>query len=179
MSNRSVARRYARALFELEQEGVKLRESLNAAAEVARVDEVRELLAEPRFSAEDKASALVKATEAALGGKVAPEIARLIGLLAERGKAELLPEIADLVEEMARAAASELEARVVSAVKLDAETKQKVAAALSKALGGKVRLSTEVDPSILGGLVIRVGDRQLDYSLRTRLQSLKRAIVAS
>ncbi len=179
MSNRSVARRYARALFELEQEGADIRASLDAAAEVARLDDVRDMLAEPRISAGDKAAALVKATGAALGGKVAPEIERLIALLTERGKAELLPDIAALVEEMRRSAASEVEAQVVSAIKLDAETKKKVATALSKTLGGKVRLETEVDPSILGGLIIRIGDRQLDYSLRTRLQSLKRAIVAA
>ncbi len=177
MSNRSVARRYARALFELEQEGATIREPLNAVAAVVGVDAAREMLAEPRIAPADKARAIIKAAEAA-GGKLTPEIERLVGLLCERGKAELLPEIAELVEEMAREAASEVEARVVTAVKLDAATTKKIEAALEKALGGKVRLDVDVDPSILGGLVIRVGDRQMDYSLRTRLQSLKRAIVA-
>ncbi len=177
MSNRSVARRYARALFELEQEGARVREPLGAVAAVARVDVVRAMLAEPRIAPDDKAAAMLKAAEAA-GGEISPEIDRLVRLLCERGKAELLPEIAGLVEEMARQAASEIEARVISAVDLDAETRQKVAAALERSLGGKVRLDVEVDPSILGGLVVRVGDRQMDYSLRTRLQSLRRAIVA-
>jgi len=173
MSTRSVSRRYARALFELEQEGSDIRTSLNAVAEVVAVEDVRKLLAASQVTSKDKAAVLEKAA-----GTLSKEVVRLVNMLCERGKAELLPEIAELVENMTRQAASEIEADVVAAVKLDAAAKDSIARALGKAVGRKVKLNISQDAGIMGGLVIQIGDRQMDYSLRTRLQDLKRAMVS-
>jgi len=173
MNTRSVSRRYARALFELEQEGVKLREPLAAVASVVAVPEVAALLGKSGIPDSLKAAVIIKSAH-----NKSKEIERLVTLLCERNKAELLPEIAELVEGMVRQAASEIEAEVVGAVKLDAASQNKIAESLGKALGRKVNLNVSCDPGILGGLVVRIGDRQLDYSLRTRLQGLKRAMVS-
>jgi len=173
MSTRSVSRRYARALFELEQEGVTLRESLAAVASVAAAPEVAVLLGKSGIPADLKAAVITRSAH-----NKSKEIERLVTLLCERNKAELLPEISELVESMARQAASEIEADVVAAVKLDATLKERIAKSLGKAVGRKVNLHVSHDADILGGLVIRIGDRQLDYSLRTRLQGLKRAMVS-
>lgn len=173
MSTRPISRRYARALFELEQEGVELREPLAAAASVAAVPEVAALLGKSGVPANLKAAVITRAAH-----NQSKEIERLVTLLCERDKAELLPDISEMVESMIRQAASEIEAEVVSAVKLDAASQNKIAGSLGKTLGRKVNLSVRCDPGILGGLVFRIGDRQLDYSLRTRLRGLKRAMVS-
>ncbi len=173
MSARSVARRYARALFELEQEGTDIRISLSAVAEVVAVAEVRKLLAASQVQARDKAAVIEKAA-----GKLSGEVVRLVDMLCERGKAELLPDIFELFESMTRQAASEIEADVVAAVKLNAASKDKIARALGKVVGRKVKLNVSQDADILGGLVVQIGDRQMDYSLRTRLQDLKRVMMS-
>jgi len=173
MSTRSVARRYARALFDLEQEGVRLREPLTTVASVVAVPEIAVLLGKSGLPADRKAAVILKSAH-----NKSHEIERLVALLCERNKAGLLPEISELVESMARQAASEIEADVVAAVELNAASKDRIAKSLGKAVGRKVNLNVSYDAAILGGLVVRIGDRQLDYSLRTRLQGLKRAMVS-
>jgi len=173
MSTRSVSRRYARALFELEQEGVMLRQSLAAVASVVTAPELAVLLGKSGVPANSKAAVITMSAH-----NKSKEIERLVTMLCERNKAELLPEISELVETMARQAASEIEADVVAAVKLDAATKNSIAKALGKAVGHKINLNVSQDADIMGGLVVQIGDRQLDYSLRTRLQDLKRAMVS-
>jgi len=173
MSTRSISRRYARALFELEQEGGEISPSLARAARVVGVNEILNLLAMPQVPPVTKAEVIDKAT-----GSLSKEVRRLVEILCARDKAELLPEIAGMVEEMRRQAASEAEAEVISVIKLDAEMKKKITAALGKAAGRKVKLNVRRDPGILGGLIIRIGDRQMDYSLRTRLQGLRRAMLS-
>jgi len=173
MSMRSVARRYARALFDLEQEGVKLRESLAAVAGVAVAPEVAALLGRSGVPADRKAAVITRAAH-----NKSKAIERLVVLLCERNKGALLPEISELLEGMIRQAASEVEADVVAAVKLDAASIDRIARSLGQAVGRKVNVNVSQDTGILGGLVVRIGDRQLDYSLRTRLQDLKRAMVS-
>ncbi len=173
MSTRSVSSRYARALFEIEQEGGRIRHSLARAVRVIGVSEILNLLGMPQVPSMTKAEVIDKAA-----GGLSQEIRRLVEMLCARDRAELLPEIAGMVEEMERQAASEVEAEVISVIKLNAEMKEKIAAALGKAVSHKVTLDVKCDPDILGGLVIRIGDRQMDYSLRTRLRGLRKAMLS-
>lgn len=173
MRTQQISRRYARALFELEQEGGKNREALEKLGAVASLDEVGEVLANPSYPAALKASVLGKAA-----GKLPAEMQRLVAMLCERGKAELLPEIAGLFAEMLRAAESEVEAEVTTAVKLSEAQQKSLAKALGESAGRSVRLKVSEDAHILGGLVVRIGDRLIDYSVRSRLEALKRAMAA-
>ncbi len=173
MSTTSISRRYARALFELQQEGVAIAESLSAAAAVAGVDEVAAVLEQSQIPASVKAAIIDKAAKSS-----SKEVSRLVLMLCERGKVALLPEINAMFEEMVRDASSQIEAEVVAATALNKATQDNIAAALTKAVGRKVVIKTSQDKTILGGLVVRLGDRQLDYSLRTRLEGLKRAMVS-
>jgi F-type H+-transporting ATPase subunit delta len=173
MSTTSISRRYARALFDLQQEGVAIAESLSAAAAVASVAEVASVLDQPQISASVKTAIIDKAAKG-----LGKEVSRLVTMLCERGKASLLPEINALFEEMVRHASSQVEAEVVAATALNKAAQDSIAAALTKAVGRKVVIKTSQDKDILGGLVVRLGDRQLDYSLRTRLEGLKRAMVS-
>jgi F-type H+-transporting ATPase subunit delta len=173
MRTQQISRRYARALFELEQEGAKNRAALERLAAVASLDEVREVLANPSYAEGMKAAVLEKAA-----GTLPAEMKRLVAMLCERGKAELLPEIHAIFEEMVHQAESELEAEVVAAVKLSDAQKKGLTKALGDITGRSVRLNVSEDKTILGGLVVRIGDRLIDYSVRSRLEALKRAMAA-
>lgn len=173
MSTTSISRRYARALFELQQDGVAIAVSLGHAAQVVAVAQVAAVLEQPGYPASVKAGIVDKAA-----GGLSKEVSRLVVMLCERGKASLLPEINGLFEAMVRQASSEVEAEVVTATALTKATQDKIAAALSRSTGRKVVIRASQDKDILGGLVVRLGDRQIDYSLRTRLEGLKRAMVS-
>ncbi|HXH63893.1 MAG TPA: F0F1 ATP synthase subunit delta [Mariprofundaceae bacterium] len=173
MRTQQISRRYARALFELEQDGAKNRAALEKLAAVAELDAVREVLGNPSYPAKLKTAVLEKAA-----GTLPAEMKRLVAMLCERGKAELLPEIRELFEQMMRQAESEVEADVVTAVKLSEAQQKGLAKELGKITGRSVRLSVSEDASLLGGLVVRIGDRLIDYSVRSRLEALKRAMAA-
>jgi F-type H+-transporting ATPase subunit delta len=154
-------------------EGVPVADSLSNAAAVADVADVADVLEQPQIPVAAKLAIVDKAAKG-----LSAEVARLVTLLCERGKASLLPEINALFKEMVRLAGSEIEAEVVAATAIDKATGDKIAAALTKAVGRKVSIKASKDKDILGGLVVRLGDRQLDYSLRSRLDGLKRAMVS-
>ena len=168
-----ISRRYAQALHELVQEGAQLRDDLAVVAEVAANAEVAQLLQAPECPAAVKQNVLLKAA-----GKVGSETERLVTMLCERGKSELLPEIHTLLEEMIRQAESEVDGEVIVATDVDASTKERLAEALASSTGRKVRLNFTTDKSILGGMVVRLGDRKIDYSLRSRLDGLRRNLSA-
>ena len=174
MSTTKISRRYAVALFDLIQEGTDVRPALLEAATFAANEEAKAVLASPSYSDEVKSSMLNKALSSA--GK--EEISRLIDLLCSRGKATLLPEIASLVDEMVAQAESSIDVAVTSAIDLNADVQKALATELSSATGKKTQLVMDTDEAILGGVIIRIGDRKIDCSVRGRLDGLKKAIVS-
>jgi len=171
MSTLAISRRYAQALFELIQEGAALAGGLEGLAAVASVDEVRQILVSPSIDMKSKISILNKACTG-----LPTELSGLLALLGRRNKLQLLPEIYALVAQMILDSESEVSATVTSATRLTVKTKTEITAALARQCGRKIRLKTALDASLLGGIVVRIGDRQIDYSLRTRLESMRRAI---
>jgi F-type H+-transporting ATPase subunit delta len=172
-----VGARYARALFDLALETNALDsveadlKGLKAAREESA--DLRRLLASPAFSAEDKAKALRAVAEK---GGANPTTIKFLGLLAANGRAGALDAtIADFLRLSAQHRGV-VSAEVVSAVKLTAAQEKGVKAALRQALGKDPELTTRVDPSLLGGLKVRVGSRLFDASLRSKLDSLKFAL---
>jgi F-type H+-transporting ATPase subunit delta len=103
-----------------------------------------------------------------------PLLKRLLGLLADRDRASLLPEVAEAYAELANAAHAIVSADVVSAVPL-ADVQQQCLAA---ALGGKVELRCHLDPALVAGLLVRVGGTTYDGSVRTRLAALRRRLAS-
>ncbi len=174
MSTSRISRRYAQALFELSREGVALQDDLSAVAAVVANDEVSELLESPQYPAALKQQVVIKAA----GGKLCSEVERLLAMLIDRNKASLLPEIATMVEELIHESESELEADVTVATALSQARQTKLSKALAASTGQSVRLSVHEDKSILGGMVVRIGDRKIDYSLRTKLAGLRRALAS-
>lgn len=169
--------RYAQALFELAEQANALPaveadlNALKAAREES--DELRRFLAAPTFTSEQKGKAL---DAIAAAGNAHPLTRKFLGLLAAKGRASALPAVITAFRKMAADKRGAVAAEVVTALPLTPEQQNGVAAALRQALGKDPEITTRVDPSILGGLKVRVGSRLFDASLKSRLDSLKFAL---
>jgi F-type H+-transporting ATPase subunit delta len=172
-----VGARYAQALFDLALETKALDaidadlKSLKAAREASA--DLRRVLASPGYTAEDKGKALV-----AIGQKAGFNQSTLnfLGVLAVNRRASSLPAVIASFEKLSAAHRGVVAAEVTTALKLTAAQIKGIKAALTQALGKDPEITTRVDPSILGGLKVKVGSRLFDASLRTKLDSLKFAL---
>ncbi len=172
-----VGARYAQALFDLAVEAGALEAieaDLTALKALARESEdLRRLILSPRFSAEDKAKGLAAVAERA---SLRPLTRNFLGLLAANRRTAALSQVIAAFERLAAAHRGLVSAEVVTAAPLtDAQTRG-LAAALRQALGRDPEISASVDPTILGGLKVRVGSRLYDASLKSKLDTLKFAL---
>ena len=166
---------YAEALFESAKERDKLDEVRGQLGEFAdALDENRELATfffSPYFSSAEKRDGIAKAVTGA-----EPELVNFLELLAEKHR---MPAIFRIRRELDSLWAKEnrrLDVTLTSAVELDSAIAKQVGDEVSKQTDRRVELRTQVDPDILGGLVLRVGNMVLDTSIRSRLERLRREI---
>jgi F-type H+-transporting ATPase subunit delta len=103
--------------------------------------------------------------------------ARLLDLLASRGRLGALPSILDELESMVEASQGVLRGKIRSAVELSPEDVASLSGALGKRVGQRVKLSQSVDPSLLGGVVATVAGRTFDASLRTQIERFKNELI--
>ena len=175
--NADVGARYAQALFELALDGGALAaveadlKSLKAMS--ADSLDLRRLIASPAFSPEDKGKALSAIADKA---RFNPLTKKFLGLLSANARASAIPAVTSAFERLAAAHRGAVAAEVTTAVKLSSAQERGVAAALRQALGKDPEITTRIDPSILGGMKVRVGSRLFDSSLKTRLDQLKFAL---
>ena len=170
----AIARRYAQAYFDLAhaaQAVDRWGRDLARIAEAVEDPEVGRALANPRLRGEQRA----QLTEALLEGTL-PQAANLVRLLLERGRIAALPQVVAHFRRLADRASGVVRAEVVTAIQVDETTAARIERTLSERLGGAVETSVRQDPGILGGLVVRIGDRVIDGSVRTRLQQLRAAL---
>lgn len=111
-----------------------------------------------------------------LGGEASPLTASLVSFLVGAGRAGQLVPIVEAFVARAAAERGREVAEVRSAVPLDGDVQQRLGAALSKALGKQVDVKVIVDPSVLGGIVAKVGDTVLDGSVKYRLEKLREVL---
>jgi F-type H+-transporting ATPase subunit delta len=111
-----------------------------------------------------------------MGAKALPVSTALVTLTVATGKAGVLPAIVERFVELAVAERSRELAEVRSAIPLDDTQTERLAAALSAATGKQVEVKVIVDPSVLGGIVAKVGDTVIDGSVRHRLELLKESM---
>jgi F-type H+-transporting ATPase subunit delta len=173
IGTRVLALRYAKALFALGSEtgqpGALLAglESLLAAARTT--PESERALFTPLYPRADR-RALIAALAERLG--LSRELRAFGMLLVDENRTVLLPAIATALRELVERAAGRVHARVRSAVPLSEAHRTRLERALGRRLGAQVQLETEVDPELLGGAIVRVGDLLIDGSLRTQLHAL-------
>lgn len=160
---------FARAEDELERIGDEL---FRIARAFESSSELRDALTDPRLPVERK-KAIV---DDLLGGKSSPLSVNLVNFVVSTGRASELPAIADRVAARAAGARNKAIAEVRSAVALDAATLDRLTAALAKTTGKDLEVKTIVDPSVIGGIVARVGDVVIDGSVSHRLDQLRETL---
>jgi F-type H+-transporting ATPase subunit delta len=177
MARRDTApRRYADAAFEigLRDGTVEVwRRELDAAAEIARDPAVIGALASPAVPIEQRIDAAERGF-----AQLSQPVRNLILLLVRRGRIEQLPRVAAEFARRDDARNGLTHATATSAVPLGDEEVRAIATRLEQLTGNRVALETNVDPSILGGVVVRIGDRLIDGSVRGRLERLRGRLAA-
>ena len=178
MSARTLARRYAAALFDIthkagtgEQAG---RDLSSLATLIADHAELRRVVEMPAIPAHIKKSVLAAVFDAA--GDVTPEVRRMVGLLAERDRVALVPDVARAFAERLMQAKRIVPAEVVTAVPLSGAARASLEAALTKASGTQVAMTERVDPAIIGGVVAKVGSIVFDGSVTRQIERMGQRI---
>jgi F-type H+-transporting ATPase subunit delta len=178
--SRVVARRYARALLDVVMAGAKSPSEGPAAVRKALEDSRSLLEQNPELVRALTHPAVPTATREKVADAVwaqAPEVVRrLLHLLVERDRVQILPAIAEAYAEAWNEARGVVAAAAVSAVELDAPQKEALGKALGKAAGKEVELQTSVDPSVLGGVRVTMGGRTYDGTVAAQLQALRRRL---
>jgi F-type H+-transporting ATPase subunit delta len=173
----SIARRYAKALFELAVEQNRVEAWAQGLVSLKRaVDssvELREVLHNPVYT-KDQRQGLARQLSQALG--LEPQPASLLALLAERNRLDYLGGIADVFGRLADEKLGRVRAKVTSAVPLAEAEVQAIAEKLSATTKKQVIVERAVDPAILGGIVAQVGSLVYDGSLRSQLEDLRHSL---
>lgn len=171
----TLARPYAKAAFEYARTQKALdgwSSSLALVASVVQQSAVEELLDSPTVTSEQKASALFDIC----GEELDQNVKNFVAVMAENKRLALLKEVQQLFEDFKSQQEKFADITVSTAFELDSNIEKGLAEKLSKTLESEVSLSTEIDKSLIGGVVIRAGDTVIDGSVRGRLAKLAETI---
>jgi F-type H+-transporting ATPase subunit delta len=167
---------YAAALFEVAKAEGSLETVEDELFKVARTleanAELRATLSDQTIPVERRQ----KVVETLLGGRASPITVALIDFVIAAGRSRNLPEIIDKLVARAAQERQEAVAEVRTAYPIDDKHREKRADALSKATGKHVSVKVIVDPTVLGGVVARIGDTVIDGSVRHRLEQLRESL---
>lgn len=171
----TAARPYAQAAFDEAQKLGELKnwsEMLSAAATAVQNTDLQAVIRSPNVDAKQLANIMLT-----LSGEKLSQIAQnFIKLLVENQRLLVLPQISELFEGLRAEAEKSIDVVVTSAYELTEAQKQKVVAALKVKMGREIKLTCETNKELLGGIVIRAGDKVIDGSARTRLSELAVAL---
>ena len=169
-----MSRRYAGALLALADDKGQVDDvakDVSALADVlAGSKDLANAITNPMLKKDQVAGALDSLMAAAKSGDL---VRNFVGLVAKNGRAKDLPAMAAAFAAELATRRGELTADVTTARDLTKEQETALAAALTKEMGSKVQISQKTDPAILGGMIVRVGSKMVDSSLKTKLQKLK------
>ena len=173
----AVAERYARSLFELasDSKAVARVESDLSSFErmLASSPDLNRLIKSPVFSADEQFKAIEAVADKAKIGGLTGNFLRVV---ARNRRLFAVPGMIAAFRRIAAEERGEVSADVISAHALTAAQQTELKAALKRVAGKDVSINLTVDPSLLGGLIVKIGSRQIDTSLQTKLNSLKLAL---
>lgn len=173
----AAAKRYAKAVFELAQQEGKVEDwtrRLTSVRELFSDPEVAAVLTNPTIPVERRESLVATAPHL-----FDDEATNLAKLLIESNRVRDIEGIVDEYERLADEAAGRVRALVTTAIELSPHDRDRIAHDLSRRLNMEVKLQVAVDPRILGGLRLQYGDHVIDGTVATKLQQLRRRLVAS
>jgi F-type H+-transporting ATPase subunit delta len=175
-----IALRYVSALFEIAENSKSVdavEKDLSMLADYAKKDAgFADMLANPllgRVQLESLAQALSKKLD------LSKLTQTFLGVLAQNKRIDVLPAIAHAFSQQAKESRGELDVDMISAMPISKSEEDLVAQRLSKAYGKKISLHISVDPSLLGGVVLKIGSQQLDASLAGKLNRLNNTLKAA
>jgi F-type H+-transporting ATPase subunit delta len=172
VNDSTLGARYAKGLFlttEKRGESAPAFEDLRAVASLLAPDSrMGHFFATPEIGLEVKRSAIRKA----LTGKTLPIVAVFVDLLLRKKRLRELPQIVIELESLIERSQGVKRAHLVSAVPFTAAESQTLLRELEEITGGKIKLTSEVDPEVLGGAMVRIGDRLIDRTVRTLLETI-------
>ena len=170
-----VHRTYARALYDAAREAGRLaavRQDLGDFVEASEaVPELGEILRNPNLDKRAKTGAIE-----AVAGESDPLVVNFLRLLVEKGRAGDVAEVREEFERLAAAGEGELTVELTTAFELSDEEARTIVSQIEERSGRKVDASRTVDPELIGGMVLQVGSRRVDASLRGRIEQLGREL---
>jgi F-type H+-transporting ATPase subunit delta len=172
-----IAARYATAIFDLAREEKALDAletdigTLGAALDAS--EDLRKMIASPIVTRDEQGRAIA-ALSKAMG--LSRNFANALALMAERRRLFVLPQMLRALRARIAEAKGEITAEVTSATPLSKDQAKRLAQVLKAQTGKKVRLNSAVDPALIGGLVVKVGSKMIDTSIRSRLAALQNAM---
>ena len=172
-----VAQRYAGSLFELAEQAKSVsrveKELGQFEGLIEGSEDLRRLIASPVFSADDQLRAISAVADKA---KITGLTGNFLRVVARNRRLFAVPGMIRSFRQIAAAARGEVAAEVSSAHALTAAQQKELATTLKGVAGKDVAINVSVDPSLLGGMIVKLGSRQIDTSLKTKLNSLKLAL---
>jgi len=174
-----VAKRYAKALFELAVEE-KLLSKVEAdlqqiAAVIEGSEDFRNLLPNPLIADQDKVKLVLPLFE----GRVQPVTLNFLALLAQKKRLSVLPDIIVQFNQMMLVHRNVVEAEVISAVELSAEQTERIKTQVEHLIGKNLLLKTRTERSLIGGFIVKVQDIVIDNSIRHHLDKLRERLATS
>ncbi|MGD9934211.1 MAG: ATP synthase F1 subunit delta [Dehalococcoidia bacterium] len=174
MADFQVGRRYAQAVFAIARDQGTIpqwRSDLNDIASVLAESGLARGFADGRIAVEQRQALAARALD------VSPLALNLARILIAKGRSDSARAVATAFSALADAHEGIAYADVTTAVALEPAQVEQIAAQLGQSIGARVNVRTSVDPSIVGGMVVRIGDRLVDGSVKTRLRELRKDLV--
>ncbi|MDX2484590.1 MAG: F0F1 ATP synthase subunit delta [Pseudodonghicola sp.] len=172
-----IAERYAKAIFEIAKENndlAGLEAGLNdLAAALDESAELRDLMASPLYSRADQEAAI---TAVAQKMGVTEVLRKSLALMAQKRRLFVVPQLIVALRDLVAEERGEVTADVISAKALTKAQADKLAKTLTARVGKTVNVNATVDESLIGGLVVKVGSKMIDTSIRSKLDSLQNAM---
>lgn len=173
----TAARRYAEAAYEIAVRDGTVdvwRSELDTAGAIVDDEAVARVLVNPAVALESR-EAMV---DSAIGPIVSPPVLNLIKLMLRRGRIEQLPRVSAEFRRLDNATKGIVAATATTAAPLSNDEVRALVGRLEQMTGAQIELELQVDPSLLGGLMVRVGDRMIDGSVKGRLERLRNQLVS-
>jgi len=178
MASNVYANDMAKGLFEAAQKNGKLVKwlgELRLLADLLKDSALSEMIEKREVSLEQKSKALAER-----GNELSTEMENLLSVLIEKGKLDLVEPVAieyqRMLDEYHGVEGSQM-ARVITAVPLNDDTRLEIGKQLTQMTGKPIVIDSKVDPEILGGMIIRIGDKLIDGSIRSKLQTISKELV--